>query len=296
MPTIFGEKVVVALADGSGSDYTFNEVASLPTNAQRWNIDDMPGWEDTSDIDVELVPFGGGVDGESIDTPNAAKARHMLISGYVLAPTRAQALELWNTLVRDVFPRNKTIRITRYEPDVTKWIDVRVSSKRERTDPISEGFRFIIPVVAPYPFKFSSHYEQTTGVTSKPSGGRSYSRTYPLQYAQLNNGNENGLSVNNEGTADSYPIITVTGPLAKGGWRIANETTGEYIKYDVALSATDTLVIDFYEEVALLNGASVSNLVVGDFFRIVPGVNEIRLYADYDPAADFTLAVDSAWE
>jgi hypothetical protein len=100
----------------------------------------------------------------------------------------------------------------------------------------------------------------------------------------------------NAGTASSAPTVSITGPLVRGGWRLVNDTTGEDLTMDVGLATGDIMEIDFSNELVYVNGFLVSPSIRGDFWRVVPGVNVIKLYADYDPASTFTISTYSAWE
>jgi hypothetical protein len=62
------------------------------------------------------------------------------------------------------------------------------------------------------------------------------------------------------------------------------------------LTITDELTIDFQSQVAFVNGYPVSASITGTFWKLAPGANTIRLYAEYDPDADFTIIAASAWE
>jgi phage-related protein len=109
-------------------------------------------------------------------------------------------------------------------------------------------------------------------------------------------GADDSAVVTNGGTADTKPYIVIHGPLVAGGWHLTNVTTGGDFKIDVGVATTDTLVLDFKNQVVTLNGALVTSTIRGDFWSVVRGTNTIKLYADYDPAVSFTVTIYSAWE
>lgn len=289
MPTIFRDKVVV------GST-TFNDPTALPVGAYRWGIDVLDGWRETPELDALVTPWGGQVDGGVASPYFAARPRYLVAGGYVVATSRARAEELWDVLVRDVFPRNRSVRLERHE-SVPKWVTVRRVGPLVPPQDLGDAFRFSVDLVAPDPFKYS--LEPTVvgaNVKGTSSTYRSYPRTYPLTYVGLSaQESSDHAVVVNAGTAPAYPVITVRGPLPQGGWRLENSTTGETITFDVGLNTGDLLVIDFRQQVATLNGVPVTASVVGTFWR-VEGATTVRLYAPYDPDAGFTIRVYSAWE
>lgn len=289
MPTIFQDKVVIG-----GS--TFNDLPSYPSGAQKWAIDVLDGWHRGPGLDFVLNKVSD-VDGAILGGTQSAKEKYLTVGGYVLAPTRAQAEGLMDVLVGTAFPRNKDLTLIRYE-SVPKFMKVRRISPVEMTVPMNNGFRFIVDLLAADPFKYSlaAVGPFSAGVAGLSSGGRVYPRVYPLVYTTVVSGSENRVVLTNAGTVSSPPTVTLTGPLVKGGWRLSNDTTGEDLGMDVALANGDTMLIDFEQELVYVNGFLVSPNILGDFWRVQPGVNVIKLYADYDPASTFTISTFSAWE
>lgn len=291
MATLFRDVVEV-------NGVSFNDPLDQPlaNGVGEWAADILDGWEDTFDIDAEFI--GKGVaDGAVSSEFFPADARSMIAGGYVTAATRAIADQLWDILVRDVFPRNKALTIIRHGP-VPKQMTARVSGKRTVlwTGPLA--FRWGVPLTAEDPFKYSLAPDVgNAGVAGQSSGGRTYPRKYPLHYSTVFSGVQNSVTLNNTGTGDSQRFtVDITGPLNRGGWRLSNETINEFVRFDVGLLATDVLSIDFQRGVALLNGYPVTASLTGDFFALVPGPNTLKLYGDYDPAAGFTIEAFSAWE
>lgn len=290
MPTLFHEKVVV-------NGITFNEPITMPAYADDWCMDLLDGWDDTADIDVRSNPRGGDVDGEIVANFFPAKARFLTASGSFTADSRAEAQALGDIIIRDAFPRNTDIELIRHEP-VVKTITCRVAGKREIKFVGPKGARWSVPLIAEDPIKYSyTDFGDLGYISGISGGGRRYPRTYPLSYQTTTQGSANGVIAVNEGTAYVYPkTLTLYGPLTKGGWRVSNDTTGLYIKFDVGLGSTDQLDIDFYNEVAYLNGYPVTSTISGDFWKLAPGSNEIKLYADYNAQAYFNFRYRYGWE
>ncbi len=92
---------------------------------------------------------------------------------------------------------------------------------------ISQGGGFILPVIVPISF------ESGTG---------------------------NSGSAANVGNVPAYPIFTITGSVSNP--LIVNQTTGEFIQFNVNLGASDTLVVDMANKTATLNGSSAMQYLV----------------------------------
>lgn len=289
MPTIFRHKVAIGTA-------VFNDGSVRPIGAQEWGIDVLEGWKTSPELTVRSTELGGENDGEVLGSYFPLRGRHLIVGGYVLAATEEEAEELHDALLRDAVPRNKDILLTRYE-SVPKFLRVRREGAVETTWPLPNGFRWSAALIAPDPLKYA--VDQTIGsggVVGVGSGGRRYPRRYPLRYATAIASTDAGVVLTNEGTAPTSPVATLFGPLGRGVWWLVNETVNEELRFDVGLVAGDTLEIDFREEVALLNGFPVSATVTGDFWKVVPGPNRIKLYAEEAPGAGFSITIYSAWE
>ncbi len=290
MPTIFLDKVTVG-------DLVFNDITQFPAGVvgRGWGIDVLDGWRKTPPLDAPYTDIGL-VDGEIPGEFFAAKGKFLNVGGWVHALSPAVADGLWDQIVL-AFRRNEELVLTRYET-TPKFMRVRRVTEIERVDTAPEAFRWATTVKAGDPFKYAlTPSTGSGGVAGQSSGGRTYKRTYPLTYTTIASGESNQVVLNNIGQADSSRLmVSLNGPLNKGGWRLVNETTNETLKFDIGLLSTDVLEIDFHNEVALLNGAPVTVTIVGDFFRLVPGVNVLKVYADFDPAAGFDAVGYSAWE
>lgn len=288
--TLLGDKVTVGTT-------TFNEYATKPASSVVWEMDTLDGWEGTSEIDVISTPIGGEMDGEIAGGFFPARARHLTASGVVMGDSRINAEALRDLITRDAFPRNQNLTLTRFE-GVPKQITVKVAGRREFVPVGPLSFRWIVPLLAPDPFKYASSASSVGPIApaGTPSGGVQFPVTFPFHFDTIETGAENVANVYNSGTVATYPTVVLTGPLVQGGWRLTNDTTGKSLAFDVGISSTDTMEIDFKNQVGRLNGSVITNTVIGDFWSVAPGVNAIKLYADYDASADFTVTIRSAWE
>ncbi len=289
MSTIFRDLVHV-------NGVTFNDPTSKPAGTGYWAIDDLNGWDRSPALDIRTTPIGGAVDGEEIATDGPAKARHVVVQGYVTCDDRASAEAAKDIISRDAFPTGPTYTLTRDEP-VPKFLTVRVEGQIEFIHTGPTNFRFLVPVVAGDPFKYGAvALSDTAGAAGTSTGGRTYPLIYPKVYGTTTAGEGNVLTLVNTGnTASRKLFLTITGPLSNGSWRVSQETTGASVSFDIDVATTDTLTIDMLRGVALLDGYPIGGSIIGDFFTLVPGINEIKLFADYDPAVSITALGYSAW-
>lgn len=294
MPTIFRDKVIL-------NEVVFNDPLSAPEGAGDWAVDVLSGWHETPEMDAEFAPKGI-VDGEVPPETFPIRGRTILIGGYVTAASRLRLEELWDIIVRDALPRGVPLRLERHEA-VPKYTTAYLFGPREpawygNAYAGPYGFRWGATLRCPDPYKYGLTPQiLSAGVAGFSSGGRTYPRTYPLEYMTDNAGEGEKVIMLNSGTGNSkHLVVDLTGPLIKGAWRLVNETTDGLIKFDVTLAGGDHLIVDFYNETAMLNGSEVSASITGDFWSLVPGPNVLKIYADYDPLAGFTATAHPAWE
>lgn len=102
-------------------------------------------------------------------------------------------------------------------------------------------------------------------------------------------------TVTNGGDADAWPVFRIVGQVG-GAVRIENLTTGRALYFDsLSVPAGSYGEVDTWAETAYLNSDSSLSLLGGlnsatsQFFPLVPGANDLRLYADsYDATAMLT--------
>jgi hypothetical protein len=101
--------------------------------------------------------------------------------------------------------------------------------------------------------------------------GRVYNRTYNLTY--LSGSYIPNTVVFNAGQTNTYPVITLNGPIVNPVF--GNETTSTYLTLNYSFSNTDVLVIDLGAKTITLNGNPARNLMQGgsNWFYAQPGSN-----------------------
>lgn len=290
MPTLFQDRVVI-------NGVVFNDRNAMPIPGLiYWGLDVLDPWDSTPEIDMVFARIGV-VDGEIPGEVAAYAGKQYTIGGYVLAEDREIAQSAWETIVRDVIPRGADVVIRRDEP-TPKFTTVRLNGPREPQWVGPTGFRWAAQARAYDSFRYAVEpWEGEAGVAGQIQGGRVYPRVYPLVYNLNASGGTTRVEALNSGTSDTPKwYVNLSGPLAAGSWRIVNETTGALLRIGVEVPEGSLLTIDMQAETATLDGAIVNATVTGDFFRLVPGVNMIRLFGDYDPAARINVTAYSAWD
>lgn len=288
MPTIFRNKVVA-------NSVAFNDV--LPFGANNFAIDILDGWKDTGDPEESSVELGSTQDGSSSASFFPVRSKFVTAGGYVVATSVAQAEALSDVLVRDAFPRNRSFQLVRYE-GIPKFMNCRRSGAVEFDWSVVEnGFRWSTVLMAEDPFKYAlTPQVASAGVVGTVTSGHTFPVTFPMTFGS-GSSTSSGVGIYNAGTAPTSNFqAALTGPLTKGAWRLANDTTGETIGFNVGLTVTDSLTIDFKNQNANLDGYSVGNDYVGSFWQLAPGTNVVRLYAEFNASAGVTVTAYSAWE
>lgn len=297
MTTIFGDKVT--LQRSGGSAYSFNDAATLAVSwpgAVKMACDEIDGWKDTVSLDVISVPRGIG-DGNYTAARFPSQARMLTIGGYIVCPNRATLDSLLDLLVIQAFPEDVDIKLTRFEP-VPKYVTGRLADKVLVTQymPAEGQARWETMLLCSDPFKYDAVnvLTGTTGIAGVTTGGRTYPRVYPLVYTSTSGGTGNAITVTNIGTARTYPVITIVGPV-NSGWRVENSTTGDTMGFEITLTTGDILVIDSQNKFATLNGSPVNGLLNGDWWSLARGTNVVRLFGDYNATATFSISGISRW-
>lgn len=290
MPTIFRQPVWLGMV-------SFNNSGTAPAGAQSWGIDIMEGWKSTPEPTVFSTELGSGRDGSASADFFPLASRVLVVGGYVLAPDQETAEELHDLLLKEALPRNTVFRVTRNE-SIPKYVEVKRSGAVETDWSMENGFRWQTTLLADDPFKYADEEESASaGVAGQSTTGLTFPVTFPVTFTGTAGSGDNSAGIYNRGNApSSHVTVEIVGPLSRGGWRLRNDTVDGELSYDVGLTSTDFLLIDFRTQNAYLNGYLINSALVGDFWQVAPGNNAIRLYADYDPDTSFTIFVESAWE
>ncbi|WP_405408895.1 phage distal tail protein [Streptomyces decoyicus] len=108
------------------------------------------------------------------------------------------------------------------------------------------------------------------------------------------------VTVDNNGDADTYPVLVVTGPVIRPA--ITNQATGATLEYDLTLAATDRLVIDTRAGTVTLNDTAprlddaTARSTPEQAFTLPPAASLLSFRAEeFNDAGALTVLWRSAW-
>lgn len=130
---------------------------------------------------------------------------------------------------------------------------------QQRAAPITQGYaspgldKVTMQFVASDPRRYAPGVQTASCGLYSSTGGLAYPITYPLTWGTITG--TGTLTIANAGDTATPPLLTITG----GGTTptITRQDTGQSLIIDLALQATDTLVVDVLNERLLLDGSSV---------------------------------------
>ncbi|MBA3240082.1 MAG: phage tail family protein [Acidobacteria bacterium] len=289
----FGVKYTLTGPDGSRA--VFND----PTDPDYVGyLKDVTGLDspDVRESSEDLTGLDGGIHGDFF-----YGRRPVVLEGIIEAPVSASAR---NARMMKLQMASNAMR----DDAVLKWtpsggVENYVTVRRQQPLRIRGGWNkeFQCALVAADPRIYGSTLNERSDVAggglTSPTGGRAYSRTYDSSYGP--GGSVFGeFTVTNEGSAETFPILTITGPCTNP--LISNWTTGQDLRMNYTLGDGDTLTFDMLNRTIVLNGTA-SRYGYLDFFNsewwpLVPGGNELRLTFDsYSSPAALEVAWRHAW-
>lgn len=262
---------------GAGSPYQIQSVDGLEGLPQIRNQDDNRGYQDgmftgrdflsarTITVIFNTFATAGGASAQT--NFNAIQAK--------LLPQEAGTTPLYFLL----------------PPSGEQFINARVRGLRTTVDP-NYTYGYITSQVefyCPEGIYFDSTL-QTGSLSISAAPGRVYDRTYDLVYGF--GSLTTTTTVNNAGWATTYPVVTITGPLAN--IVVGNVTTNEYLRFSGSITNTDTLVINTYNKLVTLNGLTARNLLLGtsEWFDAPPGNSQYYLTGSLGVVGTTTATVN----
>lgn len=288
--TIFSDVVTIGT-------WTFNDPMALPAGVTQAGVNILDGWDTGGPLEV-VASSRGSRDGDVPADHFPLRSRIIQMGGWLYCTSRSAALNALTSLVGDAFPLDTDLTLIRDEPDVAKQLTVRVAGPVQipaDTNVTGAHFRFLATLQAFDPLKYAvdTDINATGGIAGALVGGLVVPVVLPALFAPAA-GQGNNLTVENVGSHDTGPLVTITGPLPTG-WRWTNDTTGEALSLDLSLGAGDSLVLDHRLQQAFLNSSFVSPALTGDWWTLKRGPNVLKLFGDFDPAATVTVTGHSAW-
>lgn len=294
--TIFHDRIALFPTD-SAAGAAFNDVSvTLPDGVFQMGCNVLDGWDDTFPIDAPVVTRGQ-IDGDIWATLFPARARHVVMGGWVTANSRENAVRARTWLNVNAWPRSRDLYLVRYEPDATKYLTVRREGSATFPKENSAGFafRFETPLVAVDPTKYALNIDisGTCGVAGVSSAGFQFPMVYPWQ-VPAGAGATSQLNLVNNGDEPTGPVCAIRGPLS-AGWRLSNLTTGKDILVNVDVPALTDLIVDCRQQTVVMAGQTLDAQITGDFWTLQPGANTVKLFGEFDEDASLTVTAQSAW-
>lgn len=126
----------------------------------------------------------------------------------------------------------------------SRWINAGVNTAPTSDDGLYQPyFKFAFDVIASDPFKYGAEIPVPTGLPSDSSG-----LVWPLgsgtTYFDWGTPGATGRAlIRNDGTAETYPVIDVTGGL-DGGVQLTWVPTGDVVRLERAIPATSVVTFD----------------------------------------------------
>lgn len=249
---------------GAGSPYQIQSVDGLEAIPGIRSQDDNRGYADGM--------FSGR---------DFLASRTISIIFLCLGTETATAQENFNVIQRALLPQTfgTTPLYFQLSGDAgTQVINARVRNFQSSVDP-NYTYGYIVAKVdffCPNPAYFNTNTQTALLQYLQPTG-RVYNRVYNLVYdpATL----VKTTTVSNNGWYEAYPVITLYGPITDP--ILGNETTNNYLYFDVAMTGVDVLVVDLYNKLITLNGVSARNLLLtGTWFAAPPGNSIFTLEGD----------------
>lgn len=133
---------------------------------------------------------------------------------------------------------------------------------------------FQVVATAANPFIFGSTQVTSSSISPPSGGGYVVPMIVPYISAAATGGS---VTLNNAGSEQAWPIITLTGPLTTPV--VTNTTTGKYLQLSYTIATGDQVIIDMYAQTITLSGASLigTKTLASDWWGLVPGNNTISL-------------------
>lgn len=245
------------------------------------------GWEGTGVTDQRSQADGAWV------SPMYAGVRILHVSGTIDAASWDGVTQAWDRLLAQLpYRLLGTLRVSTGEGAVPEQTAlVRQHEKPILTERFHNRAEFSLSLMAPDPRKYDSTSRSASLFLPLLTGGIAPPLTPP--FTVTGSTAQSQVTLVNDGTVTTYPTFMLSGPCPPA--TISNLTTGETMRVMDSILGGQTLVID------VLNGTATidrqARRVLGSWWGLVPGVNEVSFSADgYDATANLLLTFRSAWK
>lgn len=276
----------------------------------------LPGTLISEDIQVEYggVLFGGKVGREIVnmnlftlpslrtnDTPRPQQDGNFIGDDYYGAKTFSMEIEVWGrdadefqgrlaellqATNRRRLPEELVIRLEGWPDDFLLYArPIRRSNVLNVESVIGYVARFSVEWRADNPFIFNltEQVETATLTVTAGTGGGQFDASFDYSFgsSEAGQGVPTTALVDNNGNAETNPIIELTGPIQNPNFTVVSPS-GEvtFMQLTGTVDDVDTLVIDVANRTIILNGVSSEYQRLVDpssWFVLAPGVSSITL-------------------
>lgn len=266
----------------------------IDDNECQW-VATVEGWDTVPNPIGDAVPRPNDDGADFVDLYLSPKP--LTIDGLVLCPTQTHAYRARDQMLTASRLLRRTGELFVNEP-IPKRVEVRLGGGPVWEWIDDRNAAFSIPLTAADPLRYAATASTAdVGLANPNTVVRAYPRIYDggLRYRLTVAGAGAPVTVNNAGTAATYPVFTIRGPAVNPTIELVG--TGMFMEFEVALGSTDRLVVDASSRSVRLNGSPTRWLLVGGgFFRLPPGESLIAFRGfEYNSLARLTVDYRSAW-
>lgn len=263
----------------------------------EWVVESEEGWSSTPGLRLSLeeLPDQDG----SYDGPSYRGPRTITLGGHAYAASRAAMLRAKDQLAGlcDDQGIDALQPLVVTEAHLTRQAMVRLAADTKISDEGARLFAWSLALIAPDPLRYDA--AERTDATGLPLDypGRVYPRSHPWSYPAHPANTAGELVLDNAGTATTWPVLTVTGPVS--GPRLIHAATGQELALDIDLAITDTLELDTASRSVVLNGTASRRYTLragSEWWGLTKGVNTVLYRADaYAANSRLQVRWRSAW-
>jgi hypothetical protein len=262
-----------------------------------WIITVEDGWSSNAPVRLATADNAGYDGGQS--GPVLLGARLISLKGTAVAADRLTMLAAKERLRAVAMgDRRAAYRLVVAEAHLTRSTLVKHATEIKIADRGSHMFDFELMLRADSPGREGATLLAEGPLTlsvATEAPRATFDAEFPVSFGGTNPGAT--ATVTNIGDADTYPVLAITGPVARP--TVANLTAGTTGSYNLTLGAGDILVADHGAKTALVNGSrDVSGLrsSSSSWWALPPGDSEVRFTASSNTAAQLTLTYRPAWK
>ena len=241
-------------------------------NGSAWNVTEFTG-KGSPPAEVEV---------NQRQTDHGAWIRNALwaakpysITGAFEGDTELQRWEAEQRLIAAVGMGRATTTLVFHE-EVERQTEVVLSGEIEVTPSGVYAFTFVMPLVAPDPFRYSTT-ERAINATL----------------------NSTSLALPNTGTAAAWPVFTVTTAATLPDVTLTRDDTDQYLTVDNpsgdTLTAGQTLTVDMRRRRITIGGTSRRSWMTGEWFGLPPGVQTTVVGTSTAGSGTYTATYRDVW-